>query len=280
MAGAGLLSEAAARRGQCVAPRPPGGGARGSSLEYTMLLLCSLSALAVAHSAQAPHQRSLALHEDGPEAMTVSWVSPDAYTPSSFGGVSWWQPGQPAAEGAATTHSYTAGWGWNGTIFWGKMTGLVPGAQYMYTVSSNGVTSPISSFRAAPTPNASASVRIAVLADMGTVELFGWTVAEEVIREHTAAPFDLLFIAGDLSYATVDPPKNELQHLWDLWGLQNENFSSTAPWMMTVGNHESTPGSLINASGTFDQQFAAFSARWRMPRNGFDNFYYSVSGEG
>ena len=37
------------------------------------------------------------------------------------------------------------------------------------------------------------------------------------------------------SYATVDPPKNELQHLWDLWALQNEPFASTAPFMMTVG---------------------------------------------
>lgn len=138
-----------------------------------MLLALSLSALAVVHSAQAPHQRSLALHEDGPTAMTVTWASPDAYTPSSFGGVSWWQSGQPAMEGAATTHSYTAGWGWNGTIFWGKMTGLVPGARYVYTVSSNGVASPPATFSAAPAPNASASVRIAVLADMGTIELFG-----------------------------------------------------------------------------------------------------------
>jgi hypothetical protein len=41
-------------------------------------------------------------------------------------------------------------------------------------------------------------VRIAVLADMGSIELFGWMVAEELIREHTASPFDMVFISGDL----------------------------------------------------------------------------------
>ena len=44
-----------------------------------------------------------------------------------------------------------------------------------------------------------------------------------------------------------------LAGLWDAWGRQNEPFTSTAPWMTTVGNHESTPGFLINASGTFPQ---------------------------
>jgi len=114
---------------------------------------------------------------------------------------------------------------------------------------------------------------------MGSVELFGWTVAEELIKEHSVEPYDLMFIAGDLSYATVDPPKNELQHLWDLWGLQNEPFSATVPWMMTVGNHESTPGILLNASGQYPQEFAAFAGRYRMPRvaGGDANFYYTYS---
>ena len=54
-------------------------------------------------------------------------------------------------------------------------------------------------------------------------------VAAELIREHTAQPFDLVFISGDLSYATVDPPNNEIQQLWDAWGRQDEPFASTTP---------------------------------------------------
>jgi hypothetical protein len=121
-----------------------------------------------------------------------------------------------------------------------------------------------------------------------------------------ALPFDLALIAGDLSYATTDPPKNELQGFWDDWGRQNEPFTSTgacvmncgvhrhervkqcgaihltlflaaAPWMTTVGNHESTPGFLTNASGTFPLPFAAFSARYVMPRNGNANFWFSYT---
>ena len=90
-------------------------------------------------------------------------------------------------------------------------------------------------FHAAPLPNASATARIAVLADMGTIELLGFEVAAELIREHAAHPFDMAFISGDLSYATVDPPNFEIQGLWDAWGVQDEPFASTMPFMMTVG---------------------------------------------
>jgi hypothetical protein len=121
-----------------------------------------------------------------------------------------------------------------------------------------------------------------------------------LLHRSEASPFDLLLIAGDLSYATTDPPKNELQGFWDSWGRQNEPFSSTgacghtvrpprvrqrshslhlaptrccaAPWMTTVGNHEATPGNLTNASGTYPLPFAAFSARYVMPRNGNANY--------
>ena len=159
-----------------------------------------LLAWSAAQAFQAPQQRSLALHEGGPTFMTITWASQDPYTPASSGSVSWAPLGQPLQTAPATVHTYTAGpLGWNGTLFWATMAGLVPGALHTYTVTANGVASSASTFRAAPAaPNASASVHIGVLADMGSIELFGWLVAEEVIREHTAAPFDMLFIAGDL----------------------------------------------------------------------------------
>jgi len=109
---------------------------------------------------------------------------------------------------------------------------------------------------------------------MGTIELLGFEVAAELIKEHSANPFDISFISGDLSYATVDPPNFEIQQLWDAWGRQDEPFAATAPFMMTVGNHESSPGTITNASGTFPQEFAAFTTRWQMPQNGRGNYYF------
>ena len=242
------------------------------------MFFATAALISVAAAAFIPQQLSLALHEDGPSKMAVSFVSPDPYTPSSAGSVTWGPAGGGGASSApATAHTYTAGFGWNGTIFFAVMTGLAPGARYSYSVAANGAASPERAFTAAPPLNASAAFKVGVLADMGTIELFGYLVADAFIKEHAAAPFQMSLIAGDLSYATVDPPKAELQRLWDLWALQNEPFASTAPFMQTVGNHESTPGTLTNASGSFPAPFAAFTARFRMPRNGNGNFWFTYS---
>ena len=239
--------------------------------------------MTVAAASASPQQLSLALTEVGPSEMAVTWVSLDPWSPQSRGSATYYYM-PPAGQGSsvpvlpptfpATTSTYSAGFGWNGTLFWAVLTGLMPGATYSYVVTSNDATSTTRTFKAAPRPNASATARIAVLADMGTIELLGFEVAAELIREHTIEPFDMTFIAGDLSYATVDPPNFEIQGLWDAWGQQNEPFTSTAPFMMTVGNHESSPGTMTNGTGTYAQPFAAFTSRYRMPRNGRANYYY------
>jgi hypothetical protein len=60
--------------------------------------------------------------------------------------------------------------------------------------------------------DANANTYIAVTADMGTIVPLGWEVAEAMGEEHTLSghPFDMVIVAGDLSYATVDPPNNEV----------------------------------------------------------------------
>lgn len=77
---------------------------------------------------------------------------------------------------------------------------------------------------------------MAVTADMGTIVPLGWEVADRIIEEHTLSgtPFDMVMIVGDLSYATVDPPNNEVEWTWDAFGIQNEPFTSTAPYQTTV----------------------------------------------
>jgi hypothetical protein len=214
--------------------------------------------------------------------MSVTWVGSHAWTPSTAGSVAWAAVGAPAAyapsTAAAASWTYSGGilWGWTGSIFHATMTGLTPGALYNYSVSTGpSMWSDWRVFRAAPAPSSDTAVRIGVLADMGTVQLFGWAVADLIIKEHRSDPFGMVLIAGDLSYATVSPPKYEIESLWDAWAHQNEPFSSSAPFMMTVGNHESSPGTVTNASGTFNQTFAAFSARFRMPSNGNANLWFA-----
>ena len=204
-------------------------------------LAAALLLPAVALAAAGPGQRSLAVTANGATEMAVTWASLIAWTKESTANVTWWPSASPQATASAAswrTQTYSAGFGWTGTLFAATMTGLVPGAEYSYFVTdATGNASETASFHAAPAPAADAAVRIGVLADMGTIELMGWDVAALVIREHKAQAFDAFFISGDLSYATVDPPNNEFQNLWDAWVVQNEPFASTAPFMMSTGNH-------------------------------------------
>jgi len=245
---------AAAKKGRnavepsLISSRTPVGGAgghpHGRFRSPAMLRLSAAASLilllAPPAAADGPEQRALALTAGGPTEMSCTWASQLPFARGAVAAISW----APAAGGAPATaraaaSTYSAGpVGWAGTLFHATMTGLVPGALYNYTVTdaAGAVSAPLT-FRAAPAPAADAPLRVAVLADMGTVELLGFTVAQALIREHERAPFDMSLIAGDLSYATVDPPKLELQHLWDAWGDQNEPFAGTAPFLMTVGNH-------------------------------------------
>jgi hypothetical protein len=101
--------------------------------------------------------------------------------------------------------------------------------------------------------------------------------------QHTESgrPFDLILLAGDISYATVDPPGGEVEWTWDALFLQNEAFVSTAPWLVTVGNHEEAPGHVTWPNGTaVDTPFAAFQARYTLPSatsGGWGNFWYSYN---
>ena len=158
---------------------------------------------ALALAVAGPGQLSLAVTANGPTEMAVTWASLIAWTPAATANVSWWPTAQPQAVSSAAswrTQTYTAGFGWTGTLFAATMTGLVPGASYSYSVTdATGNASAATTFHAAPAPAADAAVRIGVLADMGTIELMGWDVAALVIREHQAQAFDAFFISGDLS---------------------------------------------------------------------------------
>lgn len=175
-------------------------------------------------SATAPQQLHLSLTGDG-TSMAVMWVT---MGPTNGSAVSWWpaaggpQPPPSPPTAPAQTRTYTAGlFGWSGTNYVATMTGLTPGVRYTYTVGSGpsggaGWSMPRSFLAPAP-PGPTATTRVAVLADMGTIVPLGWAVADRLISEHTlgpAGPFNMTMISGDLSYATIDPPKDE-GALWE-----------------------------------------------------------------
>lgn len=152
------------------------------------------------------------------------------------------------------------------------MPNLVPGQWYSYSVGSGalgtGTWSLPRKFKAAPQPAASLNSFVAVVADMGTIAPMGWAVSDEITDQHENGPqpFDMTIIAGDISYATIDPPKNEVEWTWDAYNVQIEPYASTAPFMTAPGNHENVPGTFTNATGTtFPIDFAAYQARYTMP---------------
>jgi len=242
-----------------------------------------------------------------PGELFITWVVPDSGdvctdSYASIGGATF-----PAAWS-----TYEAGVaGWAGHIYTARLTGLAPGAAVSYSVHSCGSTTGPISITGPKANGPEAETLVAVMADMGTVIPLGFATAAQIEKDHSLEPFDLFVLAGDISklynplycplyllglrslthsnhntpsvlahsvtgYATVDPPKNELEEVWDAYGRLVEPFMSLAPFNPGVGNHEHTPGTLKNASGTFKVDYAAYQTRYgAVPPTGNANLWYS-----
>jgi hypothetical protein len=48
----------------------------------------------------------------------------------------------------------------------------------------------------------------------GTIVPLGWAVADALTQAHVTKPFDAVVLSGDISYATLSPPKNEMEWVW------------------------------------------------------------------
>jgi hypothetical protein len=237
-----------------------------SAHSHAMLATVDVSAIAssalLAAETGAPEQLHLSL-TGSPSEMFVTFVLPNISAPCADAAVAL----TGGASFPATHSTYTAGViGWFGVIYTSKLTGLAPGARYEYTATACGVSAPAKSFNAAPAPGPDVTSRVIVKADMGTIVPLGFAVAEQIEKDSAVQPFDLAVLAGDLAYATVDPPKDEVRGLlsaaesapprrffcsppplasfahqfeavWDAWGRMIEPYVATLPFMVNVGNH-------------------------------------------
>jgi hypothetical protein len=163
-----------------------------------------------------PEQLHLSLTGQ-PGELFITWVLPDG--------------GDLCADSHATLLStgatFPADWtkyeagvaGWAGHVYTAKMTGLAPaGAALSYSVTSCGNTTGPRAFVAPQAPGPTAHSLVSVMADMGTVIPLGFATAEQIEKDHAKEPFDLFLLAGDVAYATTDPPKDELEAVWDAYG--------------------------------------------------------------
>ena len=72
--------------------------------------------------------------------------------------------------------------------------------------------------------------------------LLGFATTDLLKQTQDEKEVDLVMIAGDLCYAGLSTSSarynitkdDEFEHIWDLWGIQNEPVAATRPFMVGV----------------------------------------------
>ena len=233
-------------------------------------------------------------------SMKAMWVTMGAleypivqYLPAAGNGEYNWAK---AAVAAAATSTYRVEKKWwpifTGVIYDADMTSLVPDAAYVYRVggySSANATMRFSEafdFRAPPRPHGDKDrpTVICTLADHGTFEFFGFAVVDKMIALREELGFEMVHVAGDLSYAGLSsdfPPlditsEDEFEHIWDLLFIQNQILASKMAWMSGDGNHERFYNySALQYRYQMPQSVIPFEEGGAAPSNG--NFWYQYT---
>jgi hypothetical protein len=161
------------------------------------------------------------------------------------------------AVGGATTVTSGVN-GWRGFIHTVVVANLTQGTRYYYTVGDSahpdgtgGVTAnywsrPGLYFTLPPAAGPEATVRVAVIGDMGATDISDNT-AFQLTAARAAGSIDLLLGNGDLSYADM------AEYLDDACQRKFEPVAGYVPFMVAAGNHEAF------------FQFRAIAARYAMP---------------
>jgi len=91
---------------------------------------------------------------------------------------------------------------------------------------------------------------------------------------------DFVIHGGDISYAddrNIGRKNSDTYNeIYDLWGSQMLNITSSKPYMVCPGNHEPSCHSYGNIEcEDSTKNFSYYRKRWRMPQNGVENMWYS-----
>ena len=169
------------------------------------------------------------------------------------------------------------------------LTGLVPNTRYCYRYGSPGFKySPERSFVSPIKPGADTPFKFVAYGDMDiSLPPGSFTTAELVTRDIIDNGVSLVLHVGDLSYAVG------LGYRWDQWMTLIEPYSTLAPYMITVGNHEQEhivggdkdpsrhPGNGFHPKwGNYGHDSGGecgvpTSYRFHMPENGNQPWWYS-----
>ena len=135
-------------------------------------------------------------------------------------------------------------------------------------ILSNGESSQILKFVAAPEAGSRAPLSFLHTADVGT---FGTSVmiTKNMMNRQEKKQYHGILHCGDVSYANKynkTRPKWAAQHVWDTWGQMAEPIASKMAYMISPGNHEVDEFESAFENGTI------YSKRFIMPGN---EHYYS-----
>ena len=193
--------------------------------------------------AKAPLHAHLALTGDAAE-MRVQWTTGVQYTPTVEYGLCDGGKLDQISTGVSRTYkasdmcgppaNLSAHFVHPGYMHDVLLTGLQPNTRYCYCYGSPGFTySKEKSFMSAVEPGDEQMFKFVVYGDMATTPPPGAeTTAARVLNEVKNNKVSMVFHAGDLSYGVG------YGYRWDEWMTMIEPYSSLAPYMITIGNHE------------------------------------------
>ncbi|XP_020684618.2 purple acid phosphatase 22 isoform X1 [Dendrobium catenatum] len=194
------------------------------------------------------------------DQMRISWITKDKNLPSlvEYGKT----PGVYDSSASGESTSYRFFFYTSGNIHHVEIGPLDANTTYYYRCGGVGGEF---TFK---TPPSTLPIEFVLIGDLGQTE---WTAS--TLSHINYSDYDILLLAGDLSYADSQQP------LWDSFALLVQPQASRRPWMVTQGNHE-----IESLFPIFRiHPFAAYNARWRMPfeqSSSTSNLFYSFDAAG
>lgn len=276
-----------------------------------MLVAAAAAALGTVAADLSPSQVHIAFagarNDGSPDGMNVAWFTEGmAVAPMVQYGVSETLSTNTTAIGGA--HQYISDCNDPcGYHYHAELSGLEAGQVYYYRVgdSSADVWSQTFSFRAAPSTSAEFQpFGVSVWGDMGwlgSTERPVKVAADGLKKNWTAVPtrskiesmknsgkIDFVWHVGDIAYAddafASEPLRFNYENVYNGFMEWFQNVSSTMPYMVSVGNHESechSPACALSKQRIQGlSNFSAYNARWHMPSassNGVLNMWYSFN---